>query len=218
MKDLKQVFFLLILFAFAQAAVAQEDVTGVVRDVTGETLIGATVTEKGTSNGTATDIDGTYSLSVNEGAILVISFTGLKNKELKIDGSSSYDVSMDPDANVLEEVFVTPTSKPIRKIEAVTAVESISAKEIERMNPTSLVDLVRFTPGICVQTQAGRVRNFIFTRGFPDATINGLVYTAHLIDGVRTFASPEMVSDASFRNNTAAGWKMNRRDEMIGRY
>ncbi|MEM6698010.1 MAG: TonB-dependent receptor, partial [Bacteroidota bacterium] len=65
----------------------------------------------------------------------------------------------------------------------------------------SLADLVRFTPGLYVQTQAGRVRNLIFTRGFPDATSNGFIYTSLMMDGLRTFASPEMVPDGGFRND-----------------
>lgn len=180
---------------------AQINISGVVTDVDGVTLPGATITEKGTNNGTASDRDGSYSLQVADGATIVFSFTGLQQKEIIVVNAGTFNVSLDTDVQILEEVFVTATSKPIRRIEAVTAVESITFKEIERMNPTSLVDLVRFTPGIYVQTQAGRVRNFIFTRGFPDATNNGLVYTSLMMDGVRTFASPEMVPDAGFRND-----------------
>lgn len=205
MKNVLKIFFLILFFSSATGLFAQVTVTGIVKDAEGIPLIGTTVAEKGTNVGTATDIDGSYTLSVSEGATLIFSFTGLQSKEISAGNGGRFNVVLDTDAQVLEEVFVTATSKPIRRIEAVTAVESISAKEIERMNPTSLVDLVRFTPGIYVQTQAGRVRNFIFTRGFPDATNNGLVYTSLMMDGVRTFASPEMVPDAAFRNDLNVG-------------
>ena len=204
MKNLKfllTTFFLIVGLCVLQG---QMTVSGTVTGADGGALIGATVIEKGSTNGTATDINGRYSLDVSDGATLIFSYTGFQSKQMAA-GSGSLNVVLDTDAQILEEVFVTATSKPIRRIEAVTAVEAISAKEIERMNPATLVDLVRFTPGINVQTQSGRVRNFIFTRGFPDATNNGLVYTALLIDGMRTFASPEMVPDAAFRNDLNIG-------------
>ncbi len=189
-------FFALLTFA----GYSQQTVKGQITGGDGETLIGVTIIEKGTNNGTTSDLDGNYELTVSDGATLVYSYTGLSNKEMAVN-PGRMDIVMDSEAQILEEVFITATSRPIRRIETVTAVESIGAKEIERMNPTTLFDLVRFTPGIYVQTQAGRVRNFIFTRGFPDASGNGLVYTSTLIDGIRTFGSPEGIPDASFRND-----------------
>lgn len=197
--------FCLLIFLMSTSVQAQQLINGTVTGQDGLSLIGVTVVEKGTSNGTNTDLQGNYEITVPSDATLIYMYTGLQSKEIQLSGSNRVDIVMDTEAQVLEEIFITATSKPIRRIEAVTAVESISAKEIERMNPTSLVDLVRFTPGIYVQTQAGRVRNFIFTRGFPDATNNGLVYTALLIDGVRTFGSTEMVTDGSFRNDLNVG-------------
>ena len=177
-------------------------VSGVVTDNDGVPLPGVNVQIDGNDMGTITDIDGRYTLQTMDGnADLIFSFIGMATKRINIANQSTINVTLGTDSQILDEIFVTATSKPIRRIEAVTAVEQISSREIERMNPTSLIDLVRFTPGIYVQTQAGRVRNFIFTRGFPDATNNGLVYTALMMDGVRTFASPEMVPDGGFRND-----------------
>ena len=94
---------------------------------------------------------------------------------------------------------MTATSKPIRKMEAVTAVEILGAKELARTTPITLVDALRFTPGLFVHTGPGRTRNGFWMRGFPDFSTNGMVYTSLLFDGLRTFASPEMVPDAAFR-------------------
>jgi len=201
MKDVLKFFFLILSMSDVTGVVAQVTVTGIVTDADGIPILGTTIADKGTNTGIATDIDGSYSLNVSEGATLVFSFTGLLSKEMNAGTGGQLNEVLDTIANVFEEVFVTATSKSIRRIEAVTAVDSISAKEIERMIPTSLVDLVRFAPSIYVQTQAGRVRNFIFTRRFPDATNNGFICSALMIDGVRTFASTEIVPDASFKND-----------------
>jgi len=193
----------LLISALATSVIAQQSISGTVTDSDGLALIGVTISEMGNpSNGTTTDLEGYYELVVSQNATsLTFQYVGYKTTNLAIDGQSVLNLVLSGDVQVLEEVFVTATSKPIRRIEAVTAVESISAKAIERLNPVSVADLVRFTPGLYVQTQAGRVRNFIFTRGFPDATSNGFVYTSLLIDGLRTFASPEMIPDGAFRND-----------------
>jgi len=203
MKIRTTIYIGLLLMFSAVVLHAQNTITGTVTDKNGEVLIGVTIYETGNSaNGTTTDLDGSYNIVVTENAkSLTFQYVGFKTAIENIDGRSSIDITLSDDVQALEEIFVTATSKPIRRIEAVTAVEQISAKEIERLNPVSMSDLVRFTPGIYVQTQAGRVRNFIFTRGFPDATSNGFVYTSLLMDGLRTFASPEMVPDGGLRND-----------------
>ncbi|MEM8525599.1 MAG: TonB-dependent receptor [Bacteroidota bacterium] len=197
--------YLLFLFLFLCGTIsyAQTTISGKVVDESGQGLPGVSIYEKGKeTSGTSSGTDGNYSLQVSsDDATVVFSFTGMQQKEINIAGQTKFDITLEEEIQALEEVFVTATSKPIRKIEAVTAVEAITAKEIERMNPVSLADLVRFTPGLFVQTQAGRVRNFVFTRGFPDATSNGFIYTSLMMDGLRTFASPEMVPDGGFRND-----------------
>ena len=79
MEQLKKLF--LSLFALLTCTVmhAQSEISGTVVDATGETVIGATVMEKGTSNGTITDFDGNFTIKVNEGAILVILVHRLPN-------------------------------------------------------------------------------------------------------------------------------------------
>lgn len=204
---LKNLSWLILVAAltFVTNLRAQNRINGKVTDDVTQPISGATVILKGTTTGVVTDTDGSYTIIAEPGNKLVFSYLGFKTLEVTVGNQTTINITMVEDATQLQDVFVTATSKPIRKIEATTAVEAIGIKEIEKMNPVSLMDLVRFTPGINVQTQAGRVRNFIFTRGFPDASGNGLVYTSLLIDGVRTFASPEMVPDAAFRNDLNIG-------------
>lgn len=97
--------FAMVLFASAQT-LAQRTVTGTVTDAQGEALIGANILEKGTSNGTIADIDGTYSLSVSEGATLVFSFTGYNEKEVVVGSLSVIDIMLE-EGQLLEEIVVT---------------------------------------------------------------------------------------------------------------
>lgn len=206
MKKLITKLFQIVILILPLSIVAQNQVEGTIKSASGDPIIGANVKVLNSDVGTVTDVNGNFSLEVPSGDVeLVCSYVGFGTQTISVNNRSKLDIVMSEDVNLLEDVFITATSKPTRKMETVTAVEAISAREIERMNPVSLADLVRLTPGIYVQTQAGRVRNFIFTRGFPDATNNGLVYTSLMMDGVRTFASPEMVPDAAFRQDLNIG-------------
>lgn len=94
--------------AYAQAsAQTQSNVCkGVVYDSTGEPLIGATVMEKGTTNGTSTDIDGAFSISnVKKGATLLFSYVGMEPKEVKWDGQA-IEVTLSDNESVLNELVV----------------------------------------------------------------------------------------------------------------
>lgn len=97
-----------ILLAFVYGALAQSRVTGSVIDAqTNEPLIGATVIEKGTSNGTVTDIDGKFSLTTkNESGKIVISFIGYISQELDFSGNTNLNVSMKADIAGIDEVVV----------------------------------------------------------------------------------------------------------------
>ena len=100
---------LFLLVAVISLGVSAQNVTvkGTVKDKMGETVIGASVVQKGnTSVGTITDIDGNFTLSVPAGSTLVISYVGMKTQEVKLDGSSSYDITLDDDSQALEEVVV----------------------------------------------------------------------------------------------------------------
>ena len=105
MKKLSLVF-LLVLFAIG-TMMAQRTITGTVTDEEGETLIGASVLVEGTSSGTVTDIDGTYSIDVPEGATkLIFSYTGFSTQEIEISASNVVDVIMSAGVE-LNEVVVT---------------------------------------------------------------------------------------------------------------
>ena len=105
MKQTKR--FILSFFALLACTItyAQQTITGSVVDKTGETVIGATVMEKGTSNGTITDFDGNFTLKVEAGRTLVISYIGFLTQE--VPAQDGMKVTLQDDALSLEEVVVT---------------------------------------------------------------------------------------------------------------
>lgn len=83
-----------------------KQLTGVIKDANGEPVIGANVVEKGTTNGTISDVDGKFSLNVAPGATLVITYIGYVSQEIKVDNRNSFAVVLKEDSEMLDEVVV----------------------------------------------------------------------------------------------------------------
>ncbi|MBL0743981.1 SusC/RagA family TonB-linked outer membrane protein [Chryseolinea sp. Jin1] len=91
-----------------RAAIAAKTITGVVKDESGVGFPGVNVVEKGTTNGTTTDSDGKFSLTVaDDNAVLVFSFVGYASQETPVGGRTVIDISLNPDLQSLDEVVVT---------------------------------------------------------------------------------------------------------------
>ena len=116
----------------------QQTVTGKVTDENGEPLPGATVLEMGTTNGTITDVDGKFSLSVNEGVVILVSFVGYKPQEVQIGSETFLNISMVPDYESLEEVVVVGYGTQ-RKSDLTGSVTSIKSEEISNV-PVARLD------------------------------------------------------------------------------
>ena len=97
--------FLIAIIALLVAALPlSAQVTGVIVDESGEPIIGASILEKGTSNGTITDFDGNFTLEVAEGATLEISYVGYASQSLP--AKANMNIILKEDTEVLEEVVV----------------------------------------------------------------------------------------------------------------
>jgi TonB-linked SusC/RagA family outer membrane protein len=111
---------------------AQRTVSGTITDVNGEALIGANVLVKGTSVGTITDIDGSYSLEVPDGTtMLVISYTGYTTKEMDIANTSVADIVLS-EGQLLDEIVVTGLGIKKEKKALGYAVSSVGAEQISQ--------------------------------------------------------------------------------------
>jgi len=110
---MKKITFLLFFCTFI--GFAQQKVRGVVTDKGGSPLPGATIQEKGTSNGTTADFDGVFKITVKDDATLVISYLGYEPVEVKVNGKSKINVSL-KSGELLDEVVLVGTRSPKRTV------------------------------------------------------------------------------------------------------
>ena len=115
-------------------------VTGVVRDTNGDPLIGATVMVKGTNRGTATDIDGRYSIAATPGSTLMISYIGSKPMEVKVTGNNM-DITMSEAGNTtLDEVVVTALGIKKDRKSLGYAIDDLKAEELMRNKTANAIN------------------------------------------------------------------------------
>ncbi len=117
----------------AQTAQQSQRITGVVKDNTGEPLIGANVQIKGTTQGVNTDIDGRFVMDVPVGSTLVISYVGYTIKDVTVTSATSYDIVLDENSNVLDDVVVVGYGVQKKKLVTGATVQ-VSGENIEKMS------------------------------------------------------------------------------------
>jgi TonB-dependent starch-binding outer membrane protein SusC len=150
-------FFLFFMVIQSQAALQEKrPVKGNVKDAgTNEPLPGATILEKGTTNGTITDIDGNFTLSVNPKGTLQISYVSYKTVDVPVSGNSQINVELSPDVIGVSDVVVIGYGT-VKKSDLTGAVSSVSAADI-RQNIGSGIDqaLQGRTAGVSVTSNSG---------------------------------------------------------------
>ena len=135
MQQFKQSVAMLLMALGSTAAFAQEklEATGIVTAPSGETLIGAAIMEKGTTNTCITDEDGHFKISVREGAVLVISYIGYDKQELP--AMTDMTIVLKEDELNLQEVVVTGYTTQ-RKADLTGAVSVVAAKDLRKTSDT----------------------------------------------------------------------------------
>ena len=120
----------------------QTDVTGKIIDENGEALPGATILEKGTTNGTISDVEGNYKLNVSDGGILIVSFVGFQTIEVPVGGRSVIDVRMAPDFTSLEEVVVVGYGS-VKKSDLTGSVAQVKLEEVKDIPANSVETILQ---------------------------------------------------------------------------
>lgn len=140
---------------FLQVFAQTRSVSGVVNDATGGGLPGVSITVKGSSIGTVTEADGSYTITnVSDNSILVFSYIGFTTQEVAVGGQSNIDLTMNEDATVISEIVVTGYGTQ-KKSQTTGAIASISNKEISELPVTNLAQaLTGRASGVNV-TQSG---------------------------------------------------------------
>lgn len=148
-----------MLLAFPVTVSAQygnSEIKGTVSDESGSPLPSATIQIKGTSNGTSTDLDGRYTISANEGDILVYTFIGMLSKEVKVGKSAVVNVVLEEDTNLLEEAVSIGYGTQKRTL-LTTSITKVSAEEFEKSpQQNALAQLQGKVPGLNLQITSGQ--------------------------------------------------------------
>jgi iron complex outermembrane receptor protein len=145
-----------MLLVFTLPALAQKvTVHGTVLDELGEALIGATVMEKGTTNGTQTDLDGNFELRVDPNATLLFSYVGYNQLEEAVAGRTNINVVMSENSTMLSDVVVIGYGS-VKKQDATGSVAMVMPDEVDANIATSAQDLLTgASPGVVVTSSGG---------------------------------------------------------------
>lgn len=174
--------YLVGILMAAQSFAQSITVNGVVKDKTGESVIGANVLIKGTTNGTITDFDGNFTLQANKNDILVISFIGYQSQELPV--SSQMNIILSDDTQILEDVVVIGYGT-VKKSDATGSVTAIKPDEFNKGLRTTAQDaLVGKMSGVNVVSGSGAPGSSATIRIRSGASLSASNDPLIVIDGV----------------------------------
>jgi len=174
---MKKILFLATFFLFSITGVIGQNVgtvSGTVTDENNQPIPGVSIVISGTQKGATSDFDGKYSISdIKEGAYkITASYVGFKSLNIVITVGKSnliQNFSMHEDLLSLDEVVISGSGNPRKKLESSVAVTTYGVKEIESKAPQSVADLLQSIPGFLVESSGGEVGNNLFARGIPSA-------------------------------------------------
>lgn len=138
-------------------AIAQDrkTITGKIVDTNGEPIIGANIVEKGTTNGTITDINGNFTLEVPEKSILLVSYIGYAPREITVGNQLNINVKLNEDTEVLDEVVVVGYGTQ-KKSDVTTAVASVSSENLKNRAAVNFGEaMAGQVPGVLIQQTNG---------------------------------------------------------------
>lgn len=200
---------LLLLCLIPLCSIAQNiTVKGIVKDNLGESVIGANVTEKGTTNGMITDLDGNFSLTVQKNATLVISYIGYVTQEIAIKGNTNLNIILKEDSKALEEVVVIGYGTA-RKSDVTGSIASVGGDKLQEMPSTNItyalqnrvagVDMTQTSsqPGATMQIRIRGTRSLTASND-PLVVLDGIPFMGNLSDiNPGDIKSMDILKDAS---------------------
>ena len=168
----------------ARTVSSTKNISGVVKDETGEPVIGANVVVKGTTNGTVTDMNGRYSLEVPEGGVLQISYIGYNTQEVKVGSGDVVNVSLREDSETLDEVVVIGYGT-VKKSDLTGAVGSVQMKDVSQVGITSADRALQGQiAGVQVNARTGQPGESMMIRVRGSNSLAGGNEPLYVIDGM----------------------------------
>lgn len=201
---------LLLLFCLIPLWSIAQNITvkGVVKDNFGESVIGVNVTEKGTTNGMITDLNGNFSLTVQKNATLVISYIGYVTQEIAVKGNTQFNIILKEDSKALEEVVVIGYGTA-RKSDVTGSIASVGGDKLREMPSTNItyalqnrvagVDMAQTSsqPGATMQIRIRGTRSLTASND-PLVVLDGIPFMGSLSDiNPGDIKSMDILKDAS---------------------
>ncbi len=163
----------------------QKQITGIISDNYGVPLPGVNVIVKGTSTGTSTDFDGNFSLDVEEGAILVVSYIGFKTVEIAVGNQTIINVTLEEDAASLDEVVINALGFAVKTDKLGSAVSSVKAEAMTRSGETSIANAIQGKmSGVNITRSTGDPGSGSNIRIRGANTISGNTQPLIIVDGI----------------------------------
>ena len=141
----------------------KKTITGTIVDINGEPVIGANIIEVGTTNGTVTDVNGKFSLSVENDAVIRISYIGYLEQEINTEGKTSFNIVLQEDTQTLEEVVVVGYGTQLRR-EVTGSIANVTEKDFNKGITQTAIDLLQ-----------GKVAGLVITSGSGDITSEQII-------------------------------------------
>ncbi|MDR1683247.1 MAG: TonB-dependent receptor [Candidatus Symbiothrix sp.] len=160
----------------------------------GETLIGASVVEKGTSKGTVTDVDGKFNLQVGANAQLVVSYIGYKTKTVSVGKQSILNIEIEEDVNMLEEVVAIGYGVQQKKLITGATVQ-VKGDDISKLNTVSAMSALQSqAPGVTIVKTSGKPGDHfkINIRGLGTVSNSNPLY---IVDGAPAGTSDDVINN-----------------------
>lgn len=186
----------------------QKEISGIVKDGTGEPVIGANVSVKGTTIGTITDVDGRYSFTAPSNAVLVISYIGYKTQEISSAGKNLLNINLSEDSEILEEVVVVGYGTQ-KKVNLTGSVSTIRFSDQAQTRPVTNISsaLAGLSSGVSVMQgsgQPGEDKATIRVRGMGTLNNNDPLVIIDGMEGDLNILNPNDIESISILKDAAS--------------
>ena len=195
-----RLIWLFMLFCMIPLWALSQNITvkGVVKDGAGESVIGASVLQKGTTNGTITDFEGGFTLNLPSNSVIVVSFVGYKTQEIAVAGKTDLTVTLTEDTQLLGNVVVVGYGTQ-KKEDLTSAIATLSPKEVLK-SPGGITDALQgSTAGVNVSGEKIRIRGTGSITGSTDPlwVVDGIIDASGNIPNDDEIESIQVLKDAA---------------------
>lgn len=179
------IFFVFAMLAETKTFAQSASIAGIVKDVAGQPLEGVSVVEKGTNNGTVSNTNGRYTITVKPNAVLVFSFSGFKEQEVKVGKSSVVNISLEAGENQLSEVVVTALGIKRAKKSLAYSTQTVEGSQLAEVREVNVANSLKGkVAGVHVNPSGGGPSGsaYVVIRG--SSSLTGTNQPLYVVDGV----------------------------------